>query len=484
MEVITDVSIKKSTDTISMFALVILLLGVFMDLLDTSIINIAIPTIGKSLSATPSALQWSIDAYLLGLSLLIVTGGRLGDIFGRKKMFLLGTVGFTAASALAGCSTSADMLIAARLLQGVAAAVMVPQVLAFIQVLFAPKDRAKALGAYSGIVGFATVGGPLLAAGLIQWNLAGWGWRTIFFINLPVGLITLLAGLKALPESKSEQATSVDIPGIILATAALTGLLYPLIQGRELGWPLWTFALMAGSVVLAGIFLLYQSARSRSGKTPLVNTVLFRTKGYGAGVAIFSLFMIALSGYFLTYSLYLQIGLHFSALKAALATLPFAFMVPAMAGVAVVALAPKLGRKVIGLGIALCALGIAVADVILNHTGADLNVWQLVAPLIIGGAGMGMLVAPITDFALANVPEAEAGSASGFLTMMQQVGSTIGVALLSTIFFNLVDARYTTASFTHAITITFLIVVGILVVILPAVYLLPRKAHTQVSTGE
>jgi EmrB/QacA subfamily drug resistance transporter len=478
------VSTQISTNKVSRFALIILLLGVFMDLLDASIINIAIPTIGKSLHASPSALQWSIDAYLLGLSLLIVTGGRLGDIFGRKKMFLIGTVGFTAASALAGCSTSAGMLIASRLLQGVAAAMMVPQVLAFIQVLFAPKDRAKALGAYSGVVGFATVGGPLLAAGLISWNLAHWSWRTIFFINLPVGLIALLAGMKVLPESKSDQATGVDFPGIILATAALTALLYPLIQGQELGWPLWTFALMAGSVVLSGIFLLYQKARSRAGKTPLVNTALFRAKGYGAGVSIFSLFMIALSGYFLTYSLYLQIGLHFSALKAALATLPFAFMVPATAGVAVVALAPKMGRKVIGLGIALCALGLAVADVVLHHTGASLHVWQLIAPLVIGGAGMGMLVAPITDFALSNVPEAEAGSASGFLTMMQQVGSTIGVALLSTIFFNLVGSNYTAASFTHAITITLLIVVAILVIILPAVKFLPRKIHAQVDTAQ
>jgi len=478
------VSLQTATNKVSKFALVILLLGVFMDLLDTSIINIAIPTIGRSLHASPSALQWSIDAYLLGLSLLIVAGGRLGDIFGRKKMFLLGTVGFTAASALAGCSTSAGMLIAARLLQGAAAAMMVPQVLAFIQVLFAPKDRAKALGAYSGVVGFATVGGPLLAAGLIQWNLANWSWRTVFFINLPVGLITLLIGMKVLPESKSERATGVDFPGIILATVALTGLLYPLIQGRELGWPLWTFALMAGSIGLSGIFLVYQKARSRSGKTPLVNTELFRARGYGAGVGIFSLFMIALSGYFLTYSLYLQIGLHFSAIKAALATLPFAFMVPATAGVAVVALAPKIGRKVIGLGIALCALGLAAADVVLHHTGASLHIWELIAPLVVGGAGMGMLVAPITDFALSNVPEAEAGSASGFLTMMQQVGSTIGVALLSTIFFNLVGSNYGTASFTHAITITLVIVVIILALILPAVKFLPRKIHAQPNAND
>jgi len=478
------VSLQTATNKVSKFALVILLLGVFMDLLDTSIINIAIPTIGRSLHASPSALQWSIDAYLLGLSLLIVAGGRLGDIFGRKKMFLLGTVGFTAASALAGCSTSAGMLIAARLLQGAAAAMMVPQVLAFIQVLFAPKDRAKALGAYSGVVGFATVGGPLLAAGLIQWNLANWSWRTVFFINLPVGLITLLIGMKVLPESKSERATGVDFPGIILATVALTGLLYPLIQGRELGWPLWTFALMAGSIGLSGIFLVYQKARSRSGKTPLVNTELFRARGYGAGVGIFSLFMIALSGYFLTYSLYLQIGLHFSAIKAALATLPFAFMVPATAGVAVVALAPKIGRKVIGLGIALCALGLAAADVVLHHTGASLHIWELIVPLVVGGAGMGMLVAPITDFALSNVPEAEAGSASGFLTMMQQVGSTIGVALLSTIFFNLVGSNYGTASFTHAITITLVIVVIILALILPAVKFLPRKIHAQPNAND
>jgi len=473
-----------STSKVSRFALIILLLGVFMDLLDASIINIAIPTIGKSLNASPSALQWSIDAYLLGLALLIVTGGRLGDIFGRKKMFLLGTVGFSVASALAGYATGVEMLIGARLLQGIGAALMVPQVLAFIQVLFAPKDRAKALGAYSGVVGFATVGGPLLAAGLIQWNVANLGWRTIFFINVPVGLATLLIGMRVLPESKSDKATGVDLPGIVLATAALTGFLYPLIQGRELGWPWWTFALMVGSIVLSGIFLLYQKARSRSGRTPLVNTGLFRAKGYGAGVGIFSVFMIALSGYFLAYSLYLQLGLHFSAIKTALATLPFAFMVPAMAGVAVVALAPKMGRKIIGLGIALSALGLAAADVVMHYAGASLNVWELVAPLVIGGAGMGMLVAPITDFALSNVPEAEAGSASGFLTMMQQVGSTVGVALLSTIFFNLVGSDYTAASFTHAITVTLVVVVGILVVILPAVNFLPRKIHAQPSTDK
>ena len=331
------------------FTLVILLFGAFMDMLDTNITNIAIPIIQSSLQASSAAVEWTANAYILGMALMIITGGRLGDISGRKKMFMLGIAGFTIASAFSGLAATINVLIFSRAIQGVMAAIMVPQVLSYIQVLFAPEERAGALGVYSGIGGFASVGGPLLAAFLIKLNLLQLGWRTIFLINVPIGVFIFIVAAIVLAKSKSINPLRVDIPGTLMAMALLIMLLYPLIQGNSLGWPVWTHISMVAALIVGILFIVYEKHRMKLNKSPLIALNLFRFKSFIGGVSVFTLFMIAMIGYNLVFTFYLQMGLHFTPLKTALSALPFSFMLPVMAAFSVTKLAPTIwpqGRRI------------------------------------------------------------------------------------------------------------------------------------------
>lgn len=459
------------------FTLVILLFGAFMDILDTMIINIAIPSIQSGLQASSSAVEWTANAYILGMALIVITGGRLGDILGRKKMFMLGIAGFTIASAFSGLAATINVLIFSRAIQGIMAGIMVPQVLSYIQVLFAPKERAGALGAYGGISGFATVGGPLLAAFLIKINLLQLGWRTIFLINIPVGVLIFIAAAIVLTESKSINPLRVDIPGTLMAMASLIMLLYPLIQGNSLGWPVWTYISMVAALIVGILFIVYEKHCTKLNKSPLIALNLFQFKSFIGGVSVFTLFMIAMSGYFLVFTFYLQMGLHFTPLYAALTALPFSLMVPVMAGFSVMQMAPKLGRKVVVLGLILCAIGLAGVELVIHGTGTSLSNWQLLPVLLIGGAGMGMVVAALTDFSISQVPQQDAGSASGVLNMMQQVGSSIGIAILGTIFFNSIGSSFEISRFAMGVRYAIWSAVGILILTIPFVFLLPKKIH-------
>jgi EmrB/QacA subfamily drug resistance transporter len=459
------------------FILVILLFGAFMDILDTMIINIAIPSIQSGLQASSAAVEWTVNAYILGMALFIITGGRLGDIFGRKRMFMLGITGFTIASAFSGLAATINALIFSRAIQGIMAAIMVPQVLSYIQVLFAPKERAGALGAYGGVSAFATVGGPLLAAFLIKINLFELGWRTIFLINIPVGVLIFIAAAIVLAESKSLNPLRVDTLGTLMAMAALIMLLYPLIQGNSLGWPVWTYISMAASLIVAILFIVYEKHRMKLNQSPLIALNLFRFKSFIGGISVSTLIMIAMSGYFLVFTFYLQMGLHFTPLHAALAAVPFSIMVPAMTGFSVTKLAPRHGRKVVVVGLILLALGLAGVELVMRGAGTSLSNWQLLPVLLIGGAGMGMVVAPIIDFSISQIPQQDAGSASGILNMMQQVGSSIGIAILGTIFFNSIGSSFEISGFAMGVRCAIWSAVGILILTIPFVFLLPQKIH-------
>ncbi|MBN7772283.1 MFS transporter [Clostridium aminobutyricum] len=459
------------------FALVILLFASFMDILDTMIINIAIPSIQSGLQAGSSAVEWTANAYILGMALIIITGGRLGDILGRKKMFMIGMAGFTIASAFSGLAATINVLIFSRAIQGIMAGIMIPQVLSYIQVLFAPKERAGALGAYSGISGFATVAGPILGAFLIKINLLQLGWRTLFLINVPIGVFIFIAAAIVLTESKSTNPLRVDILGTLMAMASLILLLYPLIQGNSLGWPVWTYISMAAALIVGILFIVYEKRRTKLNKSPLIALNLFQFKSFIGGVSVFTLFMIAMSGYFLVFTFYLQMGLQFTPLHAALTALPFSLMVPVMAGFSVMKLAPKFGRKVVVSGLILCAIGLAGVEWVMHGAGPSLSSWQLLPVLLIGGAGMGMVVASLTDFSLSQVPQQDAGSASGILNMMQQVGSSIGIAILGTIFFNFIGSLFEISGFAMGVRYAIWSAVGILILTIPFVFLLPKKIH-------
>ncbi|MGX7829571.1 MFS transporter [Actinokineospora sp. 24-640] len=328
-------------------ALGVLLVATFMDLLDVNIVTVAIPSIQGDLAASAAAIQWSTAGYTLCFAVVLITGGRLGDIFGRKRMFLTGVIAFTAASLLCALAQSPEALIGARVLQGLAAAVMVPQVLALIHVTFAREEVGKVVSLYAGMAGLAIVAGPVLGGLLVQWDPFGLEWRSIFAVNLPVGVAAVIGAMAWMRESKSPHARKLDLVGTVLGIVGLLLLLLllPLMQGRELGWPAWTIVSLVLSVPVLGLFVLHQRRLRDSGGLPLLALGLFKSRGFATGVAAQLLFSCVPAGFFISWTLYLQAGLGWSALQTGLTIIPFSIGVPVAGGLAVRHWFPRLGRR-------------------------------------------------------------------------------------------------------------------------------------------
>ena len=289
-----DGTAPSALDPRRWLALVVILVAGVMDLLDVTIVNVAAPGILKDLQATYAQFEWVVSGYVLGFAALLITGGRLGDIFGRKRIFLIGVAGFTVASALCGLAVSPAMLIAARFFEGAMAGLMVPQILAIIHVTFPLQERGKVFGIWGGVLGSASVAGLIIGGVLVQWNLAGWHWRPIFLVNIPVGLAALAAAWFVVPESRSPAALRLDLAGMVLAITGVLMLVYPLTEGRALGWPAWTFLLMGGSVVVMAVFVVYERWRTSRVGSPLVVLSLFRARAFTAGMIVWTIFWIAL----------------------------------------------------------------------------------------------------------------------------------------------------------------------------------------------
>ncbi|MFE5845326.1 DHA2 family efflux MFS transporter permease subunit [Streptomyces niveus] len=455
-------------------ALAVVMTAAFMDLVDVTIVNIAIPSIERDLSASFGAIQWITAGYALAFAAGLITGGRLGDIYGRKRLFLLGITGFTLASALCGFAVNSEMLVASRLLQGAMAALMVPQVLAIIHVTFPAHERGKVFGMFGAIVGLGAVSGPLLGALLTQWNLFGLEWRPIFLINLPVGIAGVILGRRFISESKAPKALRLDAVGVVLVTGALLMLIYPLTRGRELDWPLWGFLCMAGSVPLFAAFVAYEKAKTRKDGSPLVELSLFKVKSFAAGIAVQLTFGISLGIFFLVWTLYMQIGLGWSPLHAGLTGLPFSLAVSTAAGLSVQKLVPRFGRKVLQTGALTMAAGVLLYLWEAGQYGAGITTWQMVPPLVVMGLGMGLIVAPLTDAVLSDVPREHAGSASGLINTVQQMGTALGLGLVSVVFFGVVDDRPATSpsAVTTAFTDGFQNALGWVAVVLIGIFLL------------
>jgi len=429
--------------------LVILLLAAFMNLLDVSIVNIAIPSIQRSLNASYADVQWALAGYTLAYALVLISGGRLGDIYGRKRLFLIGVTGFTIMSALCGAAQSPGMLIACRVVQGAMGAIMVPQVLAVIQVIFPPAERIKALAGFGVTAGLGTVSGPLIGGLLIQHNLFGLDWRPIFLINVPVGVIAVAAAAVLVHESRAPSPPKLDPAGVGLITAALLLLLFPLVQGRQLGWPAWTFISMAASVPVFALFVWYEQVKSRRDGSPLVPLRLFRDRGFSAGMAIAVTFFLGIASYGLVLTLFLQLGLGFTPLHAGLTFLPFSLGLLASSGAAA-RLAPRFGRGVTMAGALIIAAGMAGLIATTSHYGPAVTTWDLVPGLVAAGLGLGAVIAPLADIVLARVPRQDAGSASGVFNTGLQLGNSIGIALIGVIFFGLLGSQSGPAASTVA----------------------------------
>ncbi|MER7751196.1 MFS transporter [Kitasatospora sp. NPDC097643] len=427
-------------------ALLVVMSASFMNLLDGSIVNVATPAIQRDLNTSYSAIQWIAAGYTLAFAAILITGGRLGDIRGRKTMFAVGVLGFTVASALCGASTSGGMLIASRVLQGAFAAVMVPQVLGIIRDMFPRKEQVVALSMYGPVMGLAAVCGPVLGGVLTQGDLFGLGWRPIFFVNIPVGLAAFFATGPLLRDSRSPRPLKLDLVGVVLIVTALLMLVAPVIEGREHGWPLWTFVCMAASLPVFVLTALYERYKDRKDGSPLVELSLFRNRTYLAGLVVTVIFFAGMASFFLVFALYLQIGLGFSTLRTGLTIGAWALGTAVGGAAAGGFLGPKFGRKVLQAGALLMAVSVAGTALTVNHYGPDVTSMELVPTLLLAGIGMGLVLAPLFDIILAGVSDREIGSGSGTLNAVNQIGNTIGVAVLATLFFTFIGQQAGTAA--------------------------------------
>jgi EmrB/QacA subfamily drug resistance transporter len=428
-------------------ALWVVLLAFFMDLLDTTIVNVAIPSIQTSLGASYSAIQWIIAGYSLAFALFLITGGRLGDIFGYRTLFLVGTSGFVVASALCGLAPTTEVLIGARVVQGFMAAMMVPQIRSTIQVMYTDTKQRQGVSAFYGaLAGIATVTGPIIGALLISGNPLGLGWRAIFLVNLPVGIAAVILGVIYLPKAKSPHPLRLDILGVGLIVLAMLLLMYPLIQGRELDWPSWTFVAMAVSIPVFVIFAWSQIAKDRRDGPPLVVPSLFTKRSFIAGTGLIGAFFGIVSGFFLVLTLFLQVGLGYSVLKAGLTGIPFSIGVSVAAGMSGPVLVPRFGRNIITAGPALMIAGFALFIWTIGQFGGDVSPWELIPALLLSGIGMGCVVASVYPFILAEVPIRHAGSASGVINAVGQIGGAVGIAAIGVIFFGLIGSEADTSS--------------------------------------
>ncbi|MFC4912823.1 MFS transporter [Actinomadura gamaensis] len=425
-------------------ALAVILLGEIMDMLDSLVTTIAAPTIRGDLGGSAATIQWLAAGYTLAMAIGLLTGGRLGDLYGRKRMFLIGAAGFTLGSLLCGVAVSPGMLVGARVLQGLAGAMMIPQGLGMMRRMFAPDEMTRAFSAFGPVMGLSSVAGPVLAGWLIDADLFGTGWRMIFLINLPLGVAAVVLGLFFLPPGHDGHGSRLDLVGALLAALGAGLIVYPLVQGRELDWPAWMFVMMAGSGVVFTVFARHELRRQRRGGDPLITPSLFTKRGFSSGLAVGLVFFAGMIGFSLTYSLYLQIGLGYSPLKAGLSQIPWS--AGTVLGFPVAMAMQKHGRTALQAGAIVMAAGVAGLVLTLQLAGVGVSPWQLAPALVVTGFGMGLLMAPFFDIVLAAVEPHETGSAGGTLSAIQQLGAALGAAVLGTVFFGLLGGHVATAS--------------------------------------
>ena len=431
-------------------AAVVMMLAVMMDLIDVTIVNVALPTIRRDLAASATQLEWVVSAYMLAFAAVLIPAGSFGDAVGRRRLFLGGIAVFGLASLGAGLAQTPGELIAARVVQGAAAAAMTPQLLGTFRVMFSGRERGQAFGLYGAVLGFASAIGLLLGGALTEANLFGWHWRTVFLVNVPIALFSLIAAARLVPETREASARRPDRAGAVLLGASLVAIVYPLLEGRRLGWPVWGWALLAAGLLGIVAIAMREARRRCPDIAPLLRPQLFKVPAFAAGMGVQLAFAAGLQGLFLTFSVWVQAGQHYSPLRAGLTTVAFSVGSFTLAGMAI-PLAQRYGRIVLACGAVLLAIGVVGVDIGAHHVGTSTDPWPMVPGLAIAGAGLSLLIIPLVNVVLVAVPARGAAGASGVFNTAQQLGGAIGVAALGTIFFGHAESHSFSAAFTHTL---------------------------------
>ena len=464
-------------------AIGILLFASFMDLLDVTIVQVALPSIGADLGASDAQLEWIVSGYLLAFAVALITGGRLGDLFGRRRVFLVGVAGFTLASAAAAFAWSGDVLVITRLAQGLFAAVMVPQLLASVQALFSPRERAPMYGLIGAVAGLAAVAGPVLGGWLVDADLWGLGWRTVFLINIPVGLVIIVLAARFVPETRSPRPMRLDLVGVVLLSATVLALMVPLVEGQSLGWPAWLWLPVGAGMGLLVAFVGYERRRMRRDGSALLPMPLFADRGFSAGIVTQAAFQGSLNAFTLPFIIYLQVALGFDALTAGLNLL--AFSLGAMLGTgAVIPLVARVGKYLVTAGAVIMAAGVLWVFAVVADTGAAFSGLAVVWPMLLSGLGLALLIIPLVDVALATVPVADAGAASGAYSTFQQLGAAAGVAVSTTVFFTVVGDDWSRDHVLSALQASVWVAVGGFAIAALASLLLPSRRRVQAHLDE
>ncbi|GAB2654214.1 MFS transporter [Kribbella swartbergensis] len=422
-------------------ALTTLLFGAFLPMLSFFIINVALPAIGSDLHATSGELQLVVGSYGIAVATLLVVGGRLGDGFGRKRLFLIGLSGFTIMSLVCAIAPTIGVLLAARIVQGAAAAAMTPQVIASITSLLTGEHRARAMAMYGVAGGAAAALGQILGGVLVEADVFGLGWRAVFLVNVPVGLLALAAAVRLIPETKADQAHRVDLVGATLLALTLVLLLLPLTEGRPLGWPLWTWLCLAATVPAVAVLGAHQHRAERSGQAPLIPPTVLRLRAMRIGLLLAVAFFTTFGGFMFVFALATQGEARMSPLEGGLSLLPMAigFLITSIYGPR---LQQQYGAGLIVRGWIIQAAGYGVLAVVALTLWPDVNPWTLAVPMLIAGFGSGLVMVPLMGVVVSQVPPAQAGLGSGILLTSQQTCLALGAATVGTAYLALAGTSW------------------------------------------
>jgi EmrB/QacA subfamily drug resistance transporter len=449
-------------------AAVVMIGAATMDLIDLTVVNVALPTIREDLGATGTQLEWVISAYMLAFAAALIVSGAFGDLLGRKRVFLGGIALFGVASLGAGIAQNPGELIAARAVQGVAAAAMIPQVLGSFRAMFSGEERGKAFGMYGAVLGFASALGLVLGGLLTTVDVFGWSWRAVFLINVPIAVVSLVASARFVPETSDPEAGRPDLAGAALLAVSIVLVAYPLLEGRSQDWPAWIWAMLIAGLTGLVAVAVAEGRRRGSRVAPLLRPGLLRIPAFSAGLMVQFAFSAALQGFFVVFAIWLQLGRGFSPLAAGLTALAFSVGSFALAPFAV-QLAQRAGRLVLAGGGLLMALGTLEVVLAADGVGNGSDPWPVVPGMVLAGMGLSLLIIPLVNVVLAAVPHGVAGGAGGMFSTAQQLGGALGVAVVGTVFFAQLESHSYTASFEASapVVIGLFVAAGLLSLVLP-----------------